>query len=207
MKRLFLFAFLGVFWLAATFIQSCDECIGPLKLKLDSIVSYPLRITGIETLGEANPTPFFTYTDHNTDEDIKFDSLGLNIFGNHNQMAHIRNKRNTGFISSAYACDPVIIFEDTIVNISIFSSQDYNAGHKKGDDLNSIMTIRKGYKKDGVTIPTFENDITFLADNYNLLLTFTGPPEENKSHDLTIQISLGNGRKLETIFKDLKITK
>ena len=81
MKRIILMISIIILWSIAALIQSCEKTCsgGPIKFKLNSIISHPIKITGTEILGEFYPTSFFTYQTHIIDEYIKFDSLGLNI--------------------------------------------------------------------------------------------------------------------------------
>jgi len=189
--------------LSLSVFQSCCRP-DPIYFHLDSLTSTPQRITGITVSESQNIASYDVETFLPDEKGIRYDSLGIDVM---NELITAMNqqewKANFGF-SSAYACSPAENY-DMIFDIIITSSEDYNSAYPKGANLEEIMQVRNAHFVRGNNIALFM--VNRQLNYHSVFYTFSFPPSENKTHDITIKYVLTDGREYETTVRGLLIRK
>lgn len=189
--------------LSLSIFQSCCHP-DPIYFRLDSLKSEAQRITGITVSGTQNIGDFIVEPYIPDEQGIRYDSLGIDVM---NELVTAMNqqewKYNFGF-SNAYACSPSENF-DVVFDVIITSSEDYNSAYPKGSNLEEVMQVRYAHMVRGNNVALFmvNNELRY----HTVFYTFSFPPSENKTHNITIKYILNDGREYETTVSNILIRK
>jgi hypothetical protein len=192
-----------LFNLSLSIFQSCCHP-DPIVFRLESLTSEAKRITGIEVSGSQNIGNFIVETYSPNDSGIRYDSLGIDVM-NTLITAMMQQEWNSqlGF-STTYACSPAENY-DMVFDIIITSSEDYNSAYPKGSNLEEVMLVRNAHMVRGNNVALFM--VNRRLNYQSVFYTFSFPPSENKTHDLTIKYVLTDGREYETTVSNILIKK
>jgi hypothetical protein len=197
----------GIFLLLNVFLSIFQSCChpDPINFRLISLKSEAQRITGITVVSGTQDIGNYEVEPYIPDEKgIRYDSLGIDVT-NELMVAMNQQQWNSSFgFPAAYACSPAENY-DIVFDVIITSSEDYNSAYPKGANLDEIMQVRYAHMVRGNNIALFmiNNQLTYQTVFY----TFSFPPSENKTHDITIKYILTDGREYETTVSGILIRK
>lgn len=118
----------------------------------------------------------------------KFDTINFDLFriGLNAELTPLDN----------FQCDPIVKIIDSTKNIIITTNKDYNNQFKKGDTINSIVSLiyYEGNQGEQICTPIMLDDYlankTSLKSNYTFF--FTAKPNASKNINFTFYIKSNN---------------
>lgn len=184
-------------YISSSVIISCDDnCdVGPLKTRLKTVSTELKKIIGIHSTENGLNT--YEVTGYYSDEKgIRYDSLGIDIKNEIENYTQVIKK--SSFMGKAYACDPVVSFSK-ISMLRIFSDKAYDANHPIGSNLTDVVYIRNGY----ITVPTSYDEVY----GGNIFINFKSAPSIEDTHNISISITLEDGRTFNSVLPEVRIRK
>ncbi len=194
MKKLFALSSISILILIT--LSACEDCETEVnKIRIVSLEPQLVKIDSISTTIEGGDTYFYNSTYAIDSAGITFDSLGISIYNN---LESFSKRNDFSLFNTAYACDPVFYFYG-IDSMFIYSDQAYDANHPAGSNLRNLVGFRGGYS----VVESKDNEIQGSSSFIN----FKSPPDNNKSHVLTIKYRLSNGNTTTSVLPKVKILK
>ena len=197
MKKIITTSLLVSTYLCIIILQSCKEpsCGGIYSHGVKSITAEPKRIVGIK---REKPSPDLLVESYRPDSmGIPYDSLVIVVENSRLAMAKI----NVG-LSAVYACEAAMSAE-TVREVVITSSEDYSTDFPKGANLKNMMVAHFDYSVKADEVGSYFD----LQYPQSRLYSFRSPPSENRSHTLTIEYKLTDGRIYNSTVENVLIKK
>ena len=178
--------------------QGCGPDCEPLNLIIRDFETSPVKMIAVDSgVVSWDRIEEFAHTP-------RHDSLALLINLLFKEVSSIEGSISYGM----NACEPVVIYLDELVDIHIFSDQDYDQDHPKESDLNSLCAFGANNDQPMLNKDDFIELINVSSlSSHHFLIAFAAPPDHTNAHNITIELELKSGETHRNQIEGLVISK
>ncbi|MCU0382998.1 MAG: hypothetical protein MUF68_02925 [Cyclobacteriaceae bacterium] len=184
-------------------LQSCCNP-DPLNFIIRSISAKIEKITDVKYSKVYFTDNYITESINHENKLIRYDSIGIVV--QVDQESITINAEGSVF-NQSLACSPSESYE-ALADIIIISDKDYSSNFPAGSNLKDLFTMRSNYnlyEVKGDSIQSYLDEM--YSSTYLYFLTLNAPPDEEKSHNITIEFVTMNGTRHSAEINSLVIGK